>query len=95
MLSTTDIARVYETILSIPGMIEPVKIDMKLSRKNVLLLHAVIKRGLALPDDEASKRMLEGIPPDTLKELEEFAESCLSKAGLTELNHKLQALSLK
>ncbi len=35
MLTTTDVAKVYDTILSVPGMNETVKIDMKLSR-NVL-----------------------------------------------------------
>ncbi|MEJ7678735.1 MAG: hypothetical protein WKG06_12930 [Segetibacter sp.] len=47
MLTTTDVAKVYDTILSIPGMNETVKIDMRISRKNVLLLNSVIKRGLS------------------------------------------------
>jgi len=42
MLTTSDVAKVYDTILGIPGMNEMVKIDMKISRKNVLLLHSVI-----------------------------------------------------
>ncbi len=44
MLTTNDVAKVYDnyikvygTILSIPGMNETVKIDLKISRKNVLL----------------------------------------------------------
>ena len=48
MLTTNDVAKVYDTILSIPGMNETVKIDMRISRKNVLLLNSVIKRGLML-----------------------------------------------
>ena len=35
MLTTNDIAQVYDTILSIPGMNETVRIDMEISRKNV------------------------------------------------------------
>ena len=42
MLTTTDVAKVYDTILSIPGMNETVKIDMGISRKNALLLNSVI-----------------------------------------------------
>ena len=33
MLTTNDVAKVYDTILSIPGMNETVKIDLKMSRK--------------------------------------------------------------
>ncbi len=44
MLTTNDVAKVYDTILSIPGMNQTVKIDMRISRKNLLLLNSVIKR---------------------------------------------------
>ncbi len=54
MLTTNDVARVYDTIMSIPGMNEPVKIDIKISRKNVLLLNSVIKRGLTSKEDDKS-----------------------------------------
>jgi hypothetical protein len=47
MLTTNDLTKVYDTILSIRGMNETVKIDLKISRKNVLLLNNVIRRGLA------------------------------------------------
>jgi hypothetical protein len=43
MLSTDDVAKVYDTILSIPGMNEIVKIDLKITRKNVLLLNRVME----------------------------------------------------
>ncbi len=39
MLTTNDVAKVYDTILSIPGMNETGKIDLKISRRNVLLLN--------------------------------------------------------
>ena len=54
MLTTTDVAKVYDTILSIPGMNETVKIDMRIFRKIVLLLNGVIKRGLSANDDDKS-----------------------------------------
>jgi hypothetical protein len=95
MLTTNDVAKVYDTILSIPGMNETVKIDMRISRKNVLLLNSVIKRGLNSKDDDKSSNLLESIPPETLKELDSIADDYLTKAGLTELSAKLQALSSK
>jgi hypothetical protein len=45
MLAKTDIARIYETVLSIPGMNENVKIVLSISRKNTLLLSKAIERG--------------------------------------------------
>ena len=74
-------------------MNETVKIDMRISRKNVLLLNSVIKRGLAAKDDDKSLNLLANIPPETLKELNTFADDCLTKAGLTELSEKLTSLS--
>ena len=44
MLTTNDVAKVYDTILSIPGMNETVKIDLKISRRNGLLLNSIIER---------------------------------------------------
>ena len=92
MMTTNDVARVYETILSIPGMNETVKIDLKISRKNVLLLNQVIERGLSDRDDEKTIGLLGNVPKETLEELRSLADDCLQKAGLTELSEKLGAL---
>ena len=92
MLTTNDIAQVYDTILSIPGMNETVKIDLKISRKNALLLNRVIERGLTNNPQEQSSNLLDIVPEETPKELTELAEDCLKKAGLTELSDKLKSL---
>lgn len=91
MLTTTDIAQVYDTILSIPGMNENVKIDVRISRKNVLLLNRVIALGLTVKGDDKSPNILSAVPEDVLNELTLFAEDCLKKAGLTELSEKLKS----
>jgi len=93
MLTTNDVVRVYDTIMSIPGMNEQVKIDIKISRKNVLLLNSVIKRGLISKEDDKASPFLNGVPKETLQELTVFADECLGKAGLTELCEKLNSLS--
>lgn len=92
MLTTNDVARVYDTVLSIPGMNETVKIDLKISRKNVLLLTRVIVRGLTLVHDDKSLNILDIIAEDTIKELTSMSNDCLVKAGLTELDEKLKSL---
>lgn len=95
MLTTNDVAKVFDTILSIPGMSETVKIDMKISRKNVLLLHSVIKRGLTAKEDDKYLGLLDNIPNETLQELQTIADDYLAKAGLVELSEKLKALNTK
>jgi hypothetical protein len=93
MLTTNDVAKVYDTILSIPGMNETVKIDLRISRKNVLLLNSVIERGLLAKDDDKSSNLLKSVPQETLQELRTLATDCLQKAGLIELSEKLNSLS--
>jgi hypothetical protein len=94
MLTTNDAAKVLDTILSIPGMNEIVKIDFKISRKNVLLLNSVIERGLSAKDED-KPGLLDTVPKESLQELKTLAVDCLEKAGLTELNDKLKALGSK
>lgn len=92
-MTTNDVAKVYDTILSIPGMNETVKIVLKISRKNVLLLNGIIERGLTVKDDDKSSNLLNNVPKESLDELRAFADDCLQKAGLIELSEKLVALN--
>jgi hypothetical protein len=92
MLTTNDVTKVFDTILSTPGMNEMVKIDLKISRKNVLLLNHVIERGLSAKDDDKSLSLLSSVPGESLQELKVLADECLQKAGLIELSEKLNTL---
>lgn len=94
-MTTNEVARLYDTIMSIPGMSEMVKIDMKVSRKNALLLHRVFQRGLSAKEDEKSCTLLESVPQSTLEELHVIADNFLVKAGLSELSEKLSAFIKK
>lgn len=88
-MTTNDVAKVFDTILSTPGMNEMMKIDLRISRKNVLLLDHLIESGLNTPDDEKSSILISAIPEENLKDLRQLAEDCLQKAGLTELREKM------
>lgn len=92
MLTTNDVAKVFDTILSTPGMNEIVKIDLKISRKNVLLLNHVIERGLSTKEDDKSLSLLGSVSEESLLELKTVADECLQKAGLIELREKLHTL---
>jgi hypothetical protein len=91
-MTTNDVAKVFDTVLSIPGMNDAVKIDLKISRKNVLLLSHVIERGLSAKDNDKPSILMTSIPEENLKELKLFGEECLQKAGLIELSEKLSVL---
>ena len=95
MLNEKDAAKVYDTILSIPGMSETVKIDAKISRKNILLLSSVIERGLSVKDESEGSALLANVPKEVVQELTAFSEECLQKAGLKELSEKLKSLNSK
>lgn len=91
-MTTNDVAKIYDTILSIPGMNETVKIDLKISRRNVLLLNHVIERGLSAKEDDKNPGLLSSVTGESLEELKALAGDCLHKAGLVELSEKLNAL---
>ncbi|MFH6999409.1 hypothetical protein ACHRVZ_15880 [Flavobacterium sp. FlaQc-57] len=91
MITASDAARVFDTVLSIPGMNEMVKIDLKISRKNVLLLSHIISDGLVMEKDPSA--LLGSISEEGKSELKNLSLECLQKAGLVELNEKLTAIS--
>ncbi|CAM3383247.1 hypothetical protein [Flavobacterium chungbukense] len=91
MLTENDAVRVFDTIMSSPGMNEMVRMDLKISRKNVLLLHHVIERGITENEGSLSL-LLQSIPKENTADLRQLSEECLQRAGLTELNGKLSDL---
>ena len=93
MLAKADVNKIYDTLLSIPGMGDPVKITLNIPRKNVLLLSKVIERGLSVKDtDERTHIILDMVSKESLQELLSISADLLEKAGLTEMNKKLQTL---
>lgn len=82
------LVQVFETILAIPGMNQVVKTDLRLTRKNILVLSKVIELGLS--QEETKDSILSMIPADVLQELREVPGELLKKADLTEMNEKLK-----
>lgn len=91
MFTKNDVAKVLDTILSSPGMGEMVRVDLRISRKNVLLLSSIIDQGLKAEKEQGS---FAGYMSDEGQaELKNFAMECLQKAGLVELSQKLADFS--
>jgi len=91
MLTTNEVAQVFDTILSSPGMNDAVKIDLRISRKNVLLLEQVISSGLNANEGDPAL-LLASLTEDDRNEIKAISEDCLQKAGLVELSEKLKTL---
>jgi hypothetical protein len=92
MIAKNEIVKIYETILTVPGMAEEVKVNFKTSRRNLLLLSKVIERGLnAKETDDKLFTILEIVSKETLKELSEIPIELLQRAGLTEMNERLKS----
>ncbi|RKR05145.1 hypothetical protein C8C83_4477 [Flavobacterium sp. 90] len=91
MITKNEVSKVYDTVLSIPGMSELVKIDLKISRKNVLLLSHIISSGAVHEKDQSS--LLASVGEEEFLEMKNISEECLQKAGLVELNQKLISLN--
>lgn len=90
MPTTTTIAKIFDTVLSIPGMNDNVKIQLSIPRKNVLLLSKVIERGLYANNSSDENNIFDIASKETLVELTEISSDLLKKAGLTEMNEKLK-----
>ena len=94
MLAKNDVAKIFETVLSIPGMNDEVKITLRIPRKNILLLSKLIEIGLSAKDlHEAG--IFSAVNGETTEGLKEISVDILNKAGLTEMSQKLNALQGK
>jgi hypothetical protein len=92
MMNAKELASVYDTIMSIPGMNDPIKIDLKISRRNVLLLSQAINKALSSEASVDSVNLIDICSPESKEELTTFSTECLRKSGLNELNDRLSKL---
>ena len=90
-MTAKEMELIYDTLLSSPGMADNVRIDVKISRKLVLMLSQVMERGLQenLADGGDFLKLL---PKEAVTELLELTADFLDKAGLKPLSDKLKGL---
>jgi hypothetical protein len=94
MLNVKDASIVFETLLASPGMNDEVKITLRIPRKTILLLAKLISVGLSAKDLHESG-IFSAVNGETTDALKELSNDILSKAGLTEMSEKLEALQSK
>lgn len=86
---------VYETLLAAPGMLEEVKINLRIPRRSVLLLSKLIEAGLTSRGNNDSDGLFAVVDSKTFEEVKAVAVDILGKAGLTDTYNKLVALQAK
>ena len=96
MIAKTDLAKLYETILTMPGMNVNTKIYLKIPLRNALLLSKIIERGLLGKEiDDSTPNILDLIPREMTSELLDIPMEILQKAGLMDMNEKLKSFAGK
>jgi hypothetical protein len=85
-------SKIFETVLSSPGMNEKCKIVLMLSRQNILLLSRLIEAGLLTDEQAFDDEIIAALPKESLEEFKAIHEEILKKSNLTEFYEKLKSL---
>lgn len=88
-MTREEMSRVYDTVLSIPGMDSTVKLSSQPTRKLVLILSQVIDQ--AVNEKKGQGMDLLSFLPEEAEELKSLSRDFLEKAELTSLAEKLKS----
>jgi len=92
MMAENEKLKIYETVLSSPGMSEKCKIILHLSRQNILLLSRIIELGLEADKKQMNVDLLMLLTEEGIEEFRKVLAEILSKGCLTEFYEKLKLL---
>ena len=84
--------KIFETVLSSPGMSEKCKVVLQLSRQHILLLARLLEAGLSPQNKALGDEVLAELPKETMEELWEVHAELLSKSDLTGFYERLKLL---
>ena len=84
--------KIFETILSSPGMQETCKIVLNPTRQTILVLARLIENGVEKKDEKERDEMLSFLPGESLSELKNISEELLKKGGLVEFYDDMKEL---
>jgi hypothetical protein len=85
-------SKVFEMVLSSPGMSENCKISFKMTRQNVLVLGRLIEAGVLESKNLFEDEILGVLPAESAAEFKIIHEEILKKAGLTDFYEKMKSL---
>lgn len=85
-------SKIFETVLSSPGMTEKCKINLVMSRQNILLLSRLIESGLLTGKQAIDDEIIGALPKESLEEFRAVHEEVLRKSNLTDFYERLKSL---
>lgn len=85
-----EMKMVYDTLLSAPGMSESVKVDIRLTRREILLLTQLLEKGLSVKGEGFADLALE----EERQCILEVSTAMLEKSGLSTTVAHLKGLLL-
>ncbi|RYZ30475.1 MAG: hypothetical protein EOO10_02680 [Chitinophagaceae bacterium] len=88
----TERARIFETVLSSPGMSETCKIVLNPSRQTILLLSRMIEQGMEARENGAGDELLSHLPAESVNEVKSVLDEMLKKSGLVDFYGRLKTL---
>ena len=85
-------SNIFETVLSSPGMNEKCKINLMLSRQNIILLCRLIETGLLTGKNAFDDEIIAALSKESLDEMKAIHEEILKRGDLVEFYQKLKLL---
>jgi hypothetical protein len=84
--------KIFETILSSPGMQESCKIVLNPTRQTILVLARLIENGVERKQAKDADEMISFLPEGSLHDLKMISEELLNKGGLVDFYEHLKQL---
>ena len=85
-------SNIFETILSSPGMNEKCKINLVVSRQNIILLSRLIETGLLSGKNVFEDEIINVLSKESLEEMKAIYEEILKRGELVEFYEKLKLI---
>ena len=90
--SEKEKSNIFEKILSSPGMNEKWKINLVLSRQNIILLSRLIETGLLSGKNVFEDEIINVLSKESLEEMKVVHEEILKRGNLVEFYQKLKLI---
>ena len=84
--------KIFETILSSPGMQESCKIVLNPTRQTILVLARMIENYMEKGEGKEKDELISFLPETSLNELKSISEELLKKGGLVDFYEHLKQL---
>jgi hypothetical protein len=85
-------SNIFEAILCSPGMNEKCKVNLVLSRQNIILLSRLIETGLLSNKNGFEDEIINVLSRESLEEMKAIHEEILKKGNLVEFYQKLKLI---